>query len=264
MRPNALLNLDIRSYHGTSTPHWHDFAQLVLPLRGTLDIDIAGREQRLDAYRIAFVETGAPHSQEGDSANRSIIVDLDLARLEPEVVDRLVARPFLTLTPAANRLIDYMGFVAGGSVARSEQTEPWLALLLDALVQTPARPQTRLAALLGQIEAAPEKPWTTETMAERTAMSVSRLHALFRSGLDTTPAAWLSELRLKRVREWLATSDVAIAELAFRAGYSDQNALTRAMRRATGLTPAAYRRQARIASAESAPDASGEPRPKMR
>ena len=28
-----------------------------------------------------------------------------------------------------------------------------------------------------------------------------------------------------------------------RAGYSDQSALTRAMRRATGLTPAAYRRQ---------------------
>jgi AraC-like DNA-binding protein len=248
MRPNALLNLDIRSYHGTSVPHWHDFAQLVLPLRGTLEIDIAGREQRLDAYRAAFVETGAPHSQQGNPANRSIIVDLDPDRLTPEMVDRLVARPFLTLTPAANRLIDYMGFVAGGSAAKGDQMEHWLALLLDALVQTPAQPQSRLAALLRQIEAAPGKPWTTEAMAVRTAMSVSRLHALFRSELDTTPAAWLSELRLKRVREWLAGSDHSIAELALRAGYSDQNALTRAMRRATGLTPAAYRRQSRTAA----------------
>jgi AraC-like DNA-binding protein len=245
MRQNALLNLDIRSYGGVSDPHQHDFAQLVLPLKGTLAIDIAGREQRLDAFRAAFVETGAPHSQAGDRANRSLIVDLDLASLDPEVAERLVARPFLPLAPAANRLVDYMSFVAGGGGARSDQLEHWLPLLLDALVQAPARPQSRLAALLGQIEAAPDRSWTTEAMAERTAMSVSRLHALFRSELDMTPAAWLSELRLRRVREWLATSDAPIAELAFRAGYSDQNALTRAMRRATGLTPAAYRRLSR-------------------
>ncbi|BCP54620.1 AraC family transcriptional regulator [Kaistia sp. 32K] len=245
MRPHALLNLDIRSYGGVSAPHRHDFAQLVLPLRGTLAIDIAGREQQLDAFRAAFVETGLPHSQEGDRANRSLIVDLDLTQLAPEVADRLVARPFLPLAPMANRLIDYMSLVAGGDGAQDDQLEHWLPLLLDALVQTPARPQSRLAALLGQIEAAPGQPWTTERMAERIAMSVSRLHALFRSELDTTPAAWLSELRLRRAREWLANSDASIAELAFRAGYSDQNALTRAMRRTTGLTPAAYRRQSR-------------------
>lgn len=248
MRQTALINLDIRSYGGISDPHRHDFAQLVLPLRGSLAIDIAGREQRLDAFRAAFVETGAPHSQQGEDGNRSLIVDLDLAGLTPDIADRLVARPFLPLAPAANRLVDYMSLVASGGGASGDQLEHWLPLLLDALVQAPAHPQSRLAALLGQIEATPGRPWTTEAMAERTAMSVSRLHALFRSELDTTPAAWLSELRLKRVREWLATSEDSIAQLAFRAGYSDQNALTRAMRRATGLTPAAFRRKCREAA----------------
>jgi AraC-like DNA-binding protein len=78
-------------------------------------------------------------------------------------------------------------------------------------------------------------------------MSVSRLHSLFREDLESTPHAWLSQVRLGRVQHWLATTNLSIAELAYRGGYADQSALTRAMRNATGLTPAAYRRERRVA-----------------
>jgi AraC-like DNA-binding protein len=98
---------------------------------------------------------------------------------------------------------------------------------------------------MAAIEAEPGLPWTTVTMAERAKLSVSRLHTLFRTELDTTPRAWLAEVRLRRVSEWLRQSDRSIAELAYRGGFADQSALTRAMRRKTGLTPAAYRRQNR-------------------
>jgi len=87
-------------------------------------------------------------------------------------------------------------------------------------------------------------------MATQAGVSVSRLHDLFRAELDTTPHAWLAEVRLRRVREGLAGSDLSIAELAYRSGYADQSTLTRAMRRATGMTPAAYRRRSREARAQ--------------
>ncbi len=102
-----------------------------------------------------------------------------------------------------------------------------------------------MAALLAQVEAQPAAAWTAAAMARRAGVGVSRLHALFRSEFDTTPRAWLSELRLKQVAEQLAQTDLPIAELAYRGGYADQSALTRAMKRATGLTPAAYRRRSR-------------------
>jgi AraC-like DNA-binding protein len=242
MPRSPLLNLDIRSYGSVREPHRHDFAQLVLPLKGSLAMDIAGRRHQLDTLNAAFVQTGAMHSQISDAANRSIIVDLDLAALAPAIVDRLVARPYMPLAPIASRLVDYMGLVADGGSASGDRLDHWLPLLLDALVEAPARPQSRLAALMEQIEAEPGEAWTAEAMAGRIGLSVSRLHALFRSEHGTTPAAWLSELRIRRAREWLAATDEPIVELALRAGYSDQSALTRAMRRATGLTPAAYRR----------------------
>ena len=80
-------------------------------------------------------------------------------------------------------------------------------------------------------------------MAAVAGVSVSRLHALFREELNTTPRTWIRDLRLGRVKEWLATTPLSIAEIAYRAGYADQSALTRAMREVTGLTPAAWRRQ---------------------
>jgi AraC-like DNA-binding protein len=83
-------------------------------------------------------------------------------------------------------------------------------------------------------------------MAEKVGISTSRLHAIFQESLGKSPRVWLTELRLERVCRLLTSTDVPIAELAYRFGYADQSALTRAMRKATGLTPAAYRRQARV------------------
>ncbi|MGQ9367087.1 AraC family transcriptional regulator [Azospirillum sp. ST 5-10] len=239
------INIDVRSYGADQGAHRHDFAQFVLPLSGALEIDIAGTGSRLGPCRAAFVEPRRSHSQIGDGPNRSLIVDLDPAMLEPEIGDRLSRRPFVPLTPAASRLIDYMGLLIGNGGASATNVRLWVPLLLDALVHEPARPRSRLAPLLAGIEPELGRPWTTEMMAERACVSVSRLHALFRAELDTTPRAWLAERRLKRACEWLALSDHAIAEISYRVGYADQSALTRAMRRATGLTPAAYRRRHR-------------------
>jgi AraC-like DNA-binding protein len=119
-----------------------------------------------------------------------------------------------------------------------------MPLLLDALSSTTPQPPSRLAGLLATVDAAPFAAWTASSMAARAGFSVSRLHALFREELDTTPRAWLANLRLGQVQEWLAYTSLSIAEVAYRGGFTDQSALTRAMRKATGLTPATYRRQA--------------------
>jgi AraC-like DNA-binding protein len=115
-------------------------------------------------------------------------------------------------------------------------------LLLDTLALDAPRPASRVAALLGRIESVPGLAWTTDTMARCAGLSVSRLHALFRTELDTSPHAWLRDVRLSRARAWLAETTRPIAEIALAAGFSDQSALTRALRDTTGMTPGAYRR----------------------
>jgi AraC-like DNA-binding protein len=253
MTPPAPADLHLRSYGPRREPNRHDFAQLVLPLSGTLRLDIEGRQGLLDPLRAAFVAPGAWHSQVGEAANRSLILDLDLAQVAPQAAERLLERPFPQIGAAARKLVEFMGIMAGARVLAAEVAvspppsilQGWVPLLLDTLVLDAPRPASRLAALLARVEAAPGQPWTTASMAAGAGLSVSRLHALFRDELDTSPHAWLLALRLARAQAWLAQSDLTVAEIALRAGFSEQSALTRALRKATGWPPAAYRRQAR-------------------
>lgn len=262
--PNAV---HIRSYGMLGAPDRHDFAQLVLPLAGSLLLDIEGRAGTLDPLRAAFVAPRAWHAQglSGAGANRSLIVDLDAAVIDPLLAERLRERPFPALGPAARKLVEFMGIVAGdGGAAPGSVVDPvagssagssagpvaglvagWLPLLLDTLALDAPRPASRLAALRARIELDPGQPWNTETMARTAGLSVSRLHALFRAELDATPHGWLLELRLARACAWLAQGKQPIAALALRAGFGDQSALTRALKKAIGQTPAEYRRMQR-------------------
>jgi AraC-like DNA-binding protein len=243
----STVDLHLRSYGELTDPDRHDYGQLVLPLKGALLLDVEGRQGVLDPLRAGFVAPGAWHAQHGDASNRSIIVDIGADSLAPGAAERLFERPFAPLGPATRKLIEFMALMSESSAAPPSVVQGWVPLLVDTLTLDSPRPASRLAALLARIEAAPGQPWSTDTMAQALGCSVSRLHALFREELDTTPHAWLLEHRLNCVREWLASTDVPIAEIALRAGFSEQSALTRALRKATGMTPAAYRRQHRPA-----------------
>lgn len=222
--------------------HRHDHVQLVLPVIGKLEIEVGGRGGRLDAARAAFVAPGADHVQVGDGANRFLVVDCSPADLGEAAVERLSRQVFLPISPAARRLIEFVD-LSGRSMS---STTAWRCtpLLLEALLDVPQAP-SRLEVLKRRIEAEPGLDWSVAAMAQTAGVSASRLHALFRSELDQTPQQLLSALRLRAVQEALASSNTSIAEVAYQAGYSDQSALTRAMRRATGMTPGAYRRRHR-------------------
>jgi AraC-like DNA-binding protein len=241
----STVDLHLRSYGRLMAPDRHDYAQLVLPLDGALLLDVEGRQGVLDPLRAGFVAPGAWHAQHADTHNRSLILDIGADSLAPGAGERLFERPFAPLGPAARKLVEFMGLMAGSGSVAPQVLRGWTPLLLDTLALDTPRPASRLAALRARIECEPGLPWSTESMAKALGCSVSRLHALFREELDTTPHAWLLEQRLARAREWLATTESPIAEIALRAGFSEQSALTRALRKASGMTPAAYRRQHR-------------------
>lgn len=238
------LSLAIRSYGADHGLHRHDFAQLVLPIEGALSISVDGREARLDRALAAFVAPGAAHDQESRVANRSLILDLDPRQLAAGAVDRLASRPFLTLGPEAAGLIDYVGLSVARNAPAADKAHLWMPLLLEALGAPSPDAPPRIAALLAALDADPLAAWSVDTMAAKAGLSPSRLHAHFRESLQTTPMAHLAALRLQRAQDWLTATALPIAEIAYRCGYSDQAAFTRALRRATGQTPAALRRQA--------------------
>jgi len=241
----SLFDIAIRSYAAEHEPDRHSFAQLVLPVAGEVQLEVSGQGGRLDPLQCAFVPAGAWHTQSSRVFNRSLILDIDEAALDHAAWERLHDRPFAALNPAARKLVEFMELMTAQRALQPAHLDGWVPLLLDTLALGAPAPRSRLAALLAQAGADPGLPWTTESMAQCARLSVSRLHALFREELDTTPHAWLLQQRLDLACRWLAGSDRAIAEVALAAGFSEQSALTRAMRQALDITPAAYRRRVR-------------------
>lgn len=237
-----LLDLHLRSYDEQRFSDRHDYAQLVLPVSGEVALEIEGRQGRLDPLHGALVAPGAWHSQCSPVANRSLILDVGANSFEQGPWQRLLDRPFTAIGPAARKLVEFMGIMAAAHPPSPSVLQGWTPLLLDTLTLGAPQPAARLAALLARIEAEPGLPWSTDSMARTAGVSVSRLHALFRLELDSTPHDWLLDCRLRRACEWLAGSARPIAAIALAAGFSEQSALTRAMRRTMDTTPAAYRR----------------------
>lgn len=236
----------IRSYGRGHPLERHDFAQFVLPLRGSFEMEIGGRSNRVSPLRAAFVECGAPHSQEATGANRSLIVDVDMAQLPSFQLERLRLRPFPAISRMSARLVEYMALAHGGAHdAAAFGAQPWLTLLVDSLANHAPTVPDAFDAMLAAVEARPQDRWTTRSMAQQAGISVSRLHDRFRTMMSTTPHAFLDAARLRLAGDLLAEGTLPVADIALAAGYGDQSALTRAMRRSMDTTPAAYRRYMR-------------------
>ncbi|WP_050468436.1 AraC family transcriptional regulator [Herbaspirillum chlorophenolicum] len=243
-------DIHLRSYRDEPLAHSHDFPQLVLPLSGRLALDIAGRQGLADTATGAFVEPGATHATSAEGTNRSLILDLTPAMMGTQMMEQLALRPFMPLSQAAGKLVEFMALILEQQQKMaSAQLQHWIPLLLDTLALAAPRVHSRLHALMAKIEADPGLPWSVADMASAAAISPSRLHEWFQQETGTSPRAWLAEVRVRRACELLHASTLPLPDIALRCGYSDQSALSNAMRKLRDTTPAAYRRAARAATA---------------
>lgn len=237
-------SLSLRSYGRDGAAHQHDHVQLVLPLRGSMELEVDGRGGYLDRFRAAVVAPQTRHAQCALDANRFLVVDCTSDIFGDDALERLRRQPFLDLPPSLQDLLAAQAPHPHLAIAHADAGAAVLAWLQ---ADTAPRGWQRLQALCRRIEAAPGQDWPVRRMAQLAHLSPSRLHALFRAALGRTPQDWVAARRLDWVRRQLAHGNRPIADLAQDSGYADQSALTRALKRSTGQTPAAYRRRHRPA-----------------
>jgi AraC family transcriptional regulator len=63
--------------------------------------------------------------------------------------------------------------------------------------------------------------------------------------MGAPPHRYVSRRRLENAKDMIATGRASLGEIALDSRFSSQSSFTRAFRRATGMTPAEYRRTLR-------------------
>jgi transcriptional regulator GlxA family with amidase domain len=94
------------------------------------------------------------------------------------------------------------------------------------------------------------EPLTVARMARHAGYSPRSFARRFRAETGTTPLQWLIGLRLAEARRLLEASDLAVDDVAARAGFGTVVALRQHFSRALSTSPTAYRRAFRAPSGE--------------
>ena len=194
--------------------------------------------------------------------------------LEPGFVARLAAAAFeldparLTLPPldsldlphlrSAMRAVDaeLTAGGAGGSLA-AESLANLLAVHLIRHVLAPRRPRRgrdgalprgRLRAVVEYIEDHLDAGPSLEQLAAVARLSAYHFARQFKAATGLPPHQYVILRRVERAKQLLqAGTDLSLAEVAARAGFSDQSVFTRHFKRLVGVTPGQFRVPARIA-----------------
>ncbi|MDQ0740770.1 AraC family transcriptional regulator [Pseudomonas sp. W4I3] len=234
------LSLEVRSYERENHNHHHDHTQLVLPIRGRMEIDVGGRSGCIDQSVAALVAPGAVHSQHTNADSRFLVLDCAPTTLETLHIERLAQQIYVPIPLATRRLIEFAELVGNAQLSiTASQLGP---LLLSSLSPDVPRFCDPFEQLIARLRANPGANWSNDVMAQVANMSMSQLHQRFRQAFDMSPQAWLTDVRIQEAQRWLRATSLPICEIALRAGFSDQASLTRAMQRVSATSPAVYRK----------------------
>jgi AraC-like DNA-binding protein len=142
---------------------------------------------------------------------------------------------------------------AGGEAIRLRLSELiFVEVLRRHLAAMPARATGWLAALrdpqIGRVlvllHGDPAHPWTLAGLADRAGMSRAALAARFAHLVGEPPMRYLALWRMQVAARLLADGADKVATVAQAVGYESEAAFSRAFRKAGGVSPAAWRRQA--------------------
>lgn len=221
---NPLLTL--RHYGPAHGRHAHDHAQVLWTLDGALELEVAGRGQRLAAGQGLLIPPGELHDFEAPQGSQCLVLDT----ADPAWAD-------CVLKPLHVQAVDHLARFLAASLSQGLPVSQELGAQL--LVQAWGQNEMRASlsgraidwpALRRWTQARLAAPLTVADLAARAGLAESQFRARCLAATGLTPMQWLRAQRLDRAR-MLRASGLPVALVAQRVGYDSPSALTAALRR---------------------------------
>lgn len=235
------LTLDLRSYSDETRVHQHDYHQLVLPVEGSLAMNIEGREGEVSQTEIALVSAGKDHQFSGSSQNCFVVADVPAA-LAPEL-EQLPA--FINLDQALARYVTFLHQQLLQQQTNANSQRQMLLLLVELLKERfghAVQLDKRIEAVRDYLDQNYAQPTSQAQLAVIASLSVRQLNEIFRRDLGMTPQQYLVEKRMQQAWQLLTQGRLQIQQIAEQVGYTSLAAFSDRFRRHFGHSPRHFRR----------------------
>ena len=101
----------------------------------------------------------------------------------------------------------------------------------------------RLRRVLAYVEGHLAEDISVADLANLACLSIFHFTRAFAAAMGMPPHRYVSRRRLESAKAMIASGHASLGEIAFACRFSSQSSFGRAFRRATGMTPAEYRRK---------------------
>ena len=129
--------------------------------------------------------------------------------------------------------------------ARLVHTHSEIGLTRSPIPSRHGLDDVRLRRVLAYIEEHLADDIAVADLANVACLSIFHFTRAFAATMGVPPHRYVSRRRLESAKEMIATGRASLGEIALDCRFSSQSSFTRAFRRATGMTPAEYRRTLR-------------------
>ncbi len=224
-----------RTYSNDSSTHSHNFAQLILPLEGKLEITTDNHNLQLDADHLFFIPPGLDHTFYARERNEFLVLDIPVSSF-PEVYQTNVNNElFMELTEKLRAIRLLMSYESYPDKNRSRGLTDLLRYTSGLLFHT------AVPASIDYIHQHFFEKISLEQLALLEHFNATYYCEWFNKKMGVTPITYIQNIRLKKARELLQETDLSVMEIAQRVGYEQQSSLTRLFRKHLGQSPRAYR-----------------------
>ncbi|MFP2770536.1 helix-turn-helix transcriptional regulator [Oceanisphaera sp. KMM 10153] len=232
--PNHLY---LRSYTRQRHGHAHDFHQLVLPLRGVIQLEIEGFYGKVAPGECVMIRRGEPHHFTADTQARFVVADLDGLPANLAGGDRLV----FAVSPPLSRYLDFIEAQLEHQVnAGIEEAMVATFMVLVAEQRLNPRLDHRIQQVLLHVERHLTEKITLQQLAGVACLSETQLKKLFRQQLGLTVMQYVTQKRMDKARALIQHTDYSMQLIAELVGYTDLSAFSRRFSRYFGMTPTRF------------------------
>ncbi|HAE17046.1 MAG TPA: hypothetical protein DCG51_10935 [Erysipelotrichaceae bacterium] len=248
-------------------PHWHQDVELTYVVKGTSELEVAGRQYTIHAGDGYFVNARQIHT--GRSSERDFIC----VRIHPillcanEYIEQTFVLPvindpamaFVHLShniPWQKEILDMILHIYEQDRADAD-TLPltiqssifaiWKLLYehrsTDEIKKVPeSHHMTSLKRMIGYIQENYQNRITLKQIAESGNVSASTCNNIFNTLIHQSPVRFLLSCRLNNSTKMLKETDMTVTEIAGQCGFSSASYFTEMFHREYGMTPVDFRK----------------------
>lgn len=227
-------SLSIRSYSRNKVGHSHPFHQLVLPLRGVINIDINGYIGKVAPSECVVIKKDNVHHFTADTEARFVVADMD------ELPENLLLSNTLVFS-VSPPLIHFLSFVEAQLEYQVNKELEHIAyqmffeLIRNQILCKQLSRRIREAVEFIGDHIAEELP--IRRLADVSCLSPTQFKKLFKEQVGFTATQYIIKFRMEKSHALLIHTDYPLQVVAEQVGYTDFTAFSRRFSQYFGLSP---------------------------